>query len=349
MKEFGLCHLVALFMFLVLACLALADASKPGYHLIKRYDIGGGDGKTEYWDYITFDETSDRLYLSHNTEITVVDASTGHVVGTVSDVKRGHGIALVQDLGRGFVSSGGTNEVVVFDIKTLKVIARIKVGGNPDCIIYDPASGHIFAMNGETNNASVIDPAKDSVLATVPLGGRPEFAVADGKGMIYDNIEDKNEVVALDTHSLTIKSRWPIAPAAGATAMAMDKEHRRLFIGGRNKIFAIMNADNGQIVQTFPIGAGVDANIYEASSGLVFSAMRDGTLYLFHEDTPDKFSRVEIVHTELGARNIAIDPKTHKLFSDTVDFGAAPAPTAAQPNPQPAPVPGTFHLLVYER
>ena len=349
MKRFGLRHLLTICAFLIVAGLILADESKPGYHLIKRYDIGGGDGKTEYWDYITFDETSGRLYLSHNTEITVVDAASGRVVGTVSDVKRGHGIALVTDLGRGYISSGGTNEVVVFDVTTLKVIARIKVGGNPDCIIYDPASSHIFAMNGETNSASVIDPVKESVLATVPLGGRPEFAVADGRGMIYDNIEDKNEVVALDTRSLTIKNRWPIAPAAGATAMAMDKEHRRLFIGGRNKVFAIMNADNGQVVQTFPIGAGVDANIYEASSGLVFSAMRDGTLYLFHEDSPDKFSQVEIVHTQLGARNIAIDPKTHKLFSDTVDFGAAPAPTAAQPNPQPSPVPGTFHLLVYQR
>jgi YVTN family beta-propeller protein len=342
-------HCGVLLWLLAFAAFALAIGGKGSYHLLKKYEIGGGDPKTEYWDYITFDESTRRLYLSHNTEIKVVDSDTGNVVGTIANVKRGHGIALVKELGRGFISSGGTDEVVAFDINSLKILARIKVGGNPDCIIYDPASRHIFVMNGGTQTASVIDPAKLSVLATVPMGGRPEFAVADGKGLIYDNIEDKNEVAVLDSRTLTIKSHWPIAPAGAATAIAMDTRHRRLFIGGRNKTFAIMNADNGHIIQTFPIGDGVDSNIYEAKTGLVFSAMRDGTLYLFHEDTPDKFSQVEIVKTELGARNIAVDPKTHRIFSDSVDFGAAPPATDTQPNPQPAPIPGTFHLLVYGR
>jgi YVTN family beta-propeller protein len=342
-------HRGAFLFLLAFTAFALARAGKGGYHLLKKYNIGGGDPNTEYWDYITFDESTRHLYLSHNSEIKVVDSDTGHVVGTITAVRRGHGIALVKELGRGFISSGGTDEVVAFDIDSLKILARIKVGGNPDCIIYDPASRHIFVMNGGTQTASVIDPAKASVLATVPMGGRPEFAVADGKGLIYDNIEDKNEVVVLNSRTLTIKSRWPIAPAGAATAIAMDTRHRRLFIGGRNKKFAIMNADNGHIIQTFPIGDGVDSNIYEANTGLVFSAMRDGTLYLFHEDTPDKFSQVEIVKTELGARNIAVDPKTHRIFSDSVDFGDAPPATDARPNPQPAPIAGTFHLLVYGR
>jgi YVTN family beta-propeller protein len=347
MRKSGLYRGAIFCALLTLAGLAVASGSRVSYHLLKKYAIGGGGGRAEYWDYITFDSASRRLYLSHNTEVKVVNPDTGNIVGTIGDLKRDHGIALAKELGRGFISNGGANEVVVFDLKTLNVLGHIKVGGNPDCIIYDPASRHIFAMNGETKDASVIDPVNESVLATVPMGGRPEFAVADGKGMIYDNIEDKNEVAALDTNTLTIKDRWPIAPAGGATAMAMDTQHRRLFIGGRNKVFAIMDADNGKIIQTFPIGAGVDSNVFEPKTGLVFSAMRDATLYIFHEDTPEKFSQVQVVQTEYGARNIALDPKTHKLFSDTADFSAAGGSTSAQPNRQPVPIPGTFRLLIY--
>jgi outer membrane protein assembly factor BamB len=181
------------------------------------------------------------------------------------------------------------------------------------------------------------------------MGGRPEYAVADGKGMIYDNIEDRDEVVALDSHTNTVKAHWPIAPSGGATAMEMDVQHRRLFIGGRNKVLAIMDADTGKVLQTFPIGDGVDTNIYEPETALLFTATREGTLHIFHEDTPDKFSLVETIKTEFGARNMALDSKTHKLFIDTADFAPAAAPTTEQPKPQPTPVSGTFRLLVYGR
>ena len=181
------------------------------------------------------------------------------------------------------------------------------------------------------------------------MGGRPEYAVADGQGTIYDNIEDKNEVVALDTRTNTVKGRWPIAPAEGATAIDLDVPHHRLFIGGRNKVQAVMNVDTGKIVQTFPIGAGVDTNIFDAESGLLFVAVREGILHIFHEDNPDKFSMVEEVKTEFGARNMALDAKTHILFLSSADFLPAAQPTADQPNPQPAPVVGTFRLLAYGR
>jgi YVTN family beta-propeller protein len=334
---------------LALAGFALAGPPSGGYHLLKKYDLGAAPGGKEYWDYITFDPATHHLYISHNTEIKVVDADSGAVVGSIPDLKRVHGIALVSDLGRGFISDGGADEALVFDLKTLKVTNHIKTGGNPDCIIYDPASKHVFTMNGKSNDASVIDPASLTVVATIPMGGRPEYAVADGNGMIYDNIEDKNEVVALDSRANTVKARWPIAPAEEATAIDMDIQHRRLFIGGRNKVLAIMDADTGKVVQTFPIGSGVDTNIYEAGTGLLFTATREGTLHVFHEDSPDKFSVVETVTTEFGARNMALDPKTHKLFIDTADFAPAPAPTAEQPKPQPTPVSGTFRLLVYGR
>jgi YVTN family beta-propeller protein len=329
--------------------LAAAVAAPAGYHLLTKYDLGPAPGGKEYWDYIALDPISRHLYISHNTEVKVVDADTGKIVGSIGDLTRVHGIALVKDLGKGFISDGGADEAVVFDINTLKVTGHIKTGGNPDCIIYDPASKYVFTMNGKTNNASVIDPANDTVVTAIDMGGRPEYAVADGKGMIYDNIEDKNEVVALDSRTNTIKARWPIAPAEEATAMDMDVKHRRLFIGGRNKVLAIMDADTGKVVQTFPIGAGVDTNIYDPQTGLLFTAIRESTLHIFHEDSPDKFSVVEDVKTEFGARNAALDPKTHKLFIDTANFDPAPAPTAEQPHPQPVPVSGTFRLLVYGR
>ena len=334
---------------LSLGGLVLAGRTQGGYHLLKKYDLSAPPGSKEYWDYITFDPSTRRLYISHNTEVKVLDADSGAAVGTIPDLKRVHGIALVPHLGRGFISDGGADEAVVFDLKTLKVTNHIKTGSNPDCIIYDPASKHVFTMNGKSNDSSVIDPASLTVIATIPMGGRPEYAVADGKGMIYDNIEDKNEVVALDSRANAVKARWPIAPAAEATAIDMDVQHRRLFIGGRNKILAIMDADSGKVIQTFPIGSGVDTNTYEPETGLLFTAVREGALHIFHEDSPDKFSVVETVKTEFGARNMALDPKTHKLFIDTADFGPAPAPTADQPNPQPAPVSGTFRLLVYGR
>src|SRR6267142_2549318 len=309
LRRFTVCAVV-----LLLGGISLARVPESGYHLLNKYDLGAAPGGKEYWDYITFDAAAHRLYISHNTEVKIVDAESGSVVGSIPDLKRVHGIALVADLGRGFISDGGGDEAVVFDLKTLKVTGHIKTGGNPDCILYDPASKHLFTMNGKSNDATVIDPATETVVATIPMGGRPEYAVADGQGMIYDNIEDKDEVVALDSRTNTVKARWPIAPSGGATAMEMDVEHRRLFIGGRNKVLAIRD--------------GVDTNIYEPKTALLFTATREGTLHIFHEDTPDRCSLVETVKTEFGARNMALDPKTHKVFIDTADFAPAAAPSA---------------------
>jgi len=342
-------HLVVCGFVLLGAGLSVARAPEGGYHLLKKYGLGAAPGGKEYWDYISFDKASRRLYVSHNTELKVVDAGSGAIVGSIADLKRMHGTALVSELGRGFISDGGADEVVMFDMKTLKVMGHIKTGGNPDCIIYDSASKHVFAFNGKTDDASVIDPATATVVATIPMGGRPEYAVTDGQGTIYDNIEDKNEVAVIDTRSNTVKARWPIAPADGATAIDLDVQHHRLFIGGRNTVLAIMNVDSGKIVQTFPIGAGVDTNVFDPDSGSLFVAVREGILHVFHEDSPDKFSLVEEAKTEFGARNMALDPKTSTLFLSSADFAPAGQPTADQPNPQPTPVSGTFRLLVYGR
>ena len=325
-------------------------ASPPsGYHLLKKIPFRAAPGSIEYFDYITFDAATRRVYLSHGTEVKVLDADSASVIGTVSDLKRCHGIVVLNDLGRGFITDGDAGQVIVFDLKTFKKVGEIKADKDADSILYDPASKRIFVFNGSPKSSTVIDPAKGTVIATIPLGGAPEQAVADGKGTIYDNLEDTNEVVAIDSRSLKIKSRWPVAPAGQPVAIAMDRQHRRLFISGRNsKLLVVMDADNGKIIgQPFPIGDRVDTNIYDPETGVIAASTREGTIHIFHEDSPDKISVVETVKTEFGAKTMALDPKTHYLYVDTSDFGPAPAPTPQQSNPQPVAKPGTFRLLVY--
>jgi YVTN family beta-propeller protein len=318
----------------------------PGYHLLKKIPFPAAEGGREYFDYITFDPAARRIYLAHGTEVLVVEAGTGALAGKITGLKRCHGVVLVPDLGRGFITDGDAAEIVMFDIKTLKTIGRIKGEQDADAIRYDSASKRIFVFNGDPHSATVIDPAKGTVITTLPLGGAPEQAAVDGQGMIYDNLEDKNEVIAIDSRTLKITARWPVAPAGGPTSMAMDREHRRLFIGGRNPaMFVVMNADTGQIVgQSFPIGKRVDSNIFDAETGLIAASTGDGTIHIFHEDSPDKFSEVQTVMTEPGAKTMALDPKTHNLLVDTSDFGAP-----AQGQRQPRAVPGTFRLLIYGR
>ena len=336
---------------LLLGAYALAVWAAGGYHLIKKVPFGAAPGGTEYFDYVNVDAAARRVYLSHGTEFIVVDADEGTTVGTISGLKRSHGVALVPELNRGFISDGGAAQIVIFDLKTLKTIAQIKGEDDADSIIYDPASKHVFVFNGTPKSATVIDPAKGTVIATMPLGGAPEQAVADGKGMIYDNLEDTNEVIAIDSRDLKIKSRWPVAPAGQPVSIAIDPVHRRLFIGGRKpKMLVVMDADSGKIIgQPFPIGDRVDTNVYDPETGLIAAATREGTLHIIHEDSPDKYSVVETVKTEFGAKTMALDPKTHNLYLSTSDFGPAPAPTEKQPNPQPVATPGTFRLLIYGR
>jgi outer membrane protein assembly factor BamB len=334
---------------LLLGILAVASPPAVHYHLLKKAPLGAAaGGGREYFDYLTVDSKARRVYVSHGTEVKVADADTGAVVGTIPGLKQCHGIALVEELGKGFISDGGAAKTIIFDMATLKVTGEAKGEEDADSIIYDPASKHVFVFNGDPKSATVIDPANGTVVKSLSLGGGPEFAAADGKGMVYNNIEDKNEVIAIDSMTLTVKSRWPVAPAGQPTALAMDREHRRLFVAGRNpQKLVILDADNGKVIQSFPISAGADANVFEPETGLIFASTRDGMVHIFHEDTPDKYSEVETVKTEYGAKTMALDSKTHNIYLATADFGPAPAPTAERPHPNPAPIPGTFHLLIY--
>ena len=205
-------------------------------------------------------------------------------------------------------------------------------------------------MNGEPNSATVIDARSGAVVETIKLGGAPEFAVADGEGTIFINLENKDEVVAVDSHTLKIMSRWPVAPAGGPTALAMDIKHRRLFSAGRNpQMLVAMDADSGKVIQSFPISAGVDAAAYDPETGMIFASTREGKVHIFHEDTPDKFSEAGTVTTEFGAKTMGLDTKTHNIFVDTADFGPQPAPSKDQPRPRRAAIPGTFRVLIYGR
>ena len=335
----------------LLSSFALAIAATGGYHLLKKYPFGAAEGSTrEYFDYITVDSSARRVYVSHGTEIKVLDADTGNLIGKITGLKQDHGVAVATEFGRGFISDGGQGKVIIFDLKTLKVMGEAKADDDADCVIYDPASQRVFAMNGHPHSSTVIDAKSGTVVGTIDLGGGPEFAVADGKGTVYINLEDKDEVVSVDSHTLTVKSRWPVAPAGAPTALAMDIQHRRLFSAGRKpQMIVMMDADSGKVIQSFPISGGVDAAAFEPETGLIFASTREGKVHIFHEDSPDKFSEVETVTTEFGAKTMGLDTKTHKFFVDTVDFAPPAAPTADRPRPQRTAVPGSFHVLVYGR
>src|SRR3981081_3937602 len=258
---------------------AVALASPPSYHLIKKIPLGAAPGGGEYFDYVTIDAAARRVYLSHGAEVKVLDADNFSVVGTISGLKRCHGIVVLPELGKGFITDGDAAQVAVFDLKSLKITGKIKNSPDTDSIVYDPASKLIFTFNGDSKNATVIDPVKETVVKVIDMGGAPEQPVADGKGSIYDNNEEKNDVAVIDTKTLTVKARWPVAPAGSPVAMDMDREHRRLFSSGRDPSFLVMmDADSGKVLQSLPISSGVDANIFEPETGWLFVATRAGTL-----------------------------------------------------------------------
>lgn len=317
--------------------------SVAGYHLLKRIEIGGEGG----WDYLTVDGAARRLYVSHATRVVVIDIDKGAVVGEIPSTNGVHGIAIAPELGRGFTSNGRDNTSTIFDLKTLNVLGQVKTGTNPDAIIYDPATRRVFAFNGRSADATAIDAAAGTVAGTIALGGKPEFAAADGRGMVYVNIEDKSEVVAIDSKKLTVKARWPLAPGQEPSGMAMDRQTRRLFIGCANKKMIVMNADNGRVVADLPIGDGVDGTTFDPETKLAFSSNGEGTLTVVHEDSADKFAVVENAPTQRGARTLALDPKTHAVFLATAQFGPPPAATPERPHPRPSMVPGSFVILVF--
>jgi DNA-binding beta-propeller fold protein YncE len=322
-----------------------STAADPGYHVIKTYKLGGEGG----WDYLNLDSSSRRLYISRATHVIVIDADSGKPVGDIPDTPGVHGIALAPELGRGFVSNGREGTVTIFDIQTLKLITKVKVGDNPDAILYDPATKRVFTFNGKSHDSTALDAAKGTVLGTIKLEGKPEFAASDGKGEIFVNIEDKSQLDAIDPAKLEVKSRWPLAPCEEPSGLSIDREHRRLFAGCDNKMMAVVDADSGKVLATPAIGDGVDATAFDPGTGLAFASCGEGVLTVVREESPNKFSVAENVKTQEGARTLALDDKTHQVFVVTAKFGPPPAPTADQPHPRHSILPDTFVVLVLSK
>ncbi len=328
-------------------CSAQTDAKNKtasnGYHLLKRIAVGGEGG----WDYVYDDAENHRLYVSHATKVVVIDTNTYAVVGEIANTNGVHGIAVADKLGRGFTSNGRDDSVTIFDLKTLKALDTIKVGKNPDAILYDEATNRVFTFNGRSNDATVIEAATGKVAGTIALGGKPEVAQSDLKGTIFVNIEDKSEIAVIDARGLTVKSRWSIAPGEEASGLAIDRKTHRLFAVCSNEKMVVVNYETGKVVAEIPTGEGTDAAAFDAKSKLAFSSNGAGTLTVVREDSADKFTVAETVATMRGARTMALDEKTHKIFLPTAQFGEAPAPTAERPHPRPPIVPNSFVILVY--
>jgi DNA-binding beta-propeller fold protein YncE len=320
-----------------------APAGKSGYHLIKKVKLGGEGG----WDYLSVDAASRRLFISRGTHVMVVDADQGTVVGDIPDTQGVHGIALVSEMNKGFTSNGRNATVTIFDMKTLKTLGEVKTDKDPDAIIYDPASKRVFTFNGDASSSTAIDAATGKVVGTVALGGGPEFAAADGKGHVFVNLEDKSELVKFDATSLKVEKSWPLAPCESPSGLAIDAEHEILVVGCHNKMMAFLDGNSGHVIGTVPIGQGVDANRFDADTGLAFASCGDGTVAVAHEDSPDKFTLVDTINTQRGARTMELDRSNHNLYLVSADFGATPAATAEHPHPRPAIVPDTFVLLIY--
>jgi DNA-binding beta-propeller fold protein YncE len=322
--------------------IAANGAGAPGYHIVNRWQLGGEGG----WDYLKVDSAARRLYISRATRVMVVDLDSGKSVGEIADTPGVHGIALVPEVGKGFISNGRENTVSVFDPQSLKTLKKIKVGNRPDAIWYDAASKRVFTFNAGSQDATAIDVEKGEVAGTIPLGGKPEFAASDGKGTVFVNLEDKNQLFALDAEKLTVKERWPLPGCEEPSGLSMDQKNRRLFVGCGNKVMPVVNADNGKVVATLPIGDGVDATAFDEDTHLAFASCGEGVLTVVREDSGDKFSVAENVSTEKGARTMAIDSKTHQLYTVTAKFGPPPAASATQPHPRPTILPDSFVVLV---
>jgi len=293
----------------ILALLSLG-AAPAGYQVSKKIALPGTGG----WDYLTVDEAARRVYVSHATQVVVLDADRLEVLGTIPGLAGVHGIALASEFGRGFITSGQTDSVAVFDLNTLKKIEDVKVGKKPDAIVYDPASKKVFAMNGDGESSTAITAADNKVVGTVALGGGPEFTVADGHGNIFVNLEDKSELLRIDTETLQVKNRWKVAPCEAPSSMAFDATNSRLFLGCRSKVMAVVDSGTGKVVASFPIGDKADASVFDRVGKIVFTSTGDGHIYGFQQNSADSYTAIPVIDTAAGSKTMTLDPKTRNLI-----------------------------------
>jgi DNA-binding beta-propeller fold protein YncE len=317
----------------------VAEQTLP-YKITHTYLLGEDGG----WDYIVPDPPNHRLFIARQTRVMVVDSDTGALIGEVPDIHGAHGTAVVERTGRGFATSGNDQSVVMFDLKTLKVLGRIPAAEDADAIIYDDASRRIFTFNGDAHSSTVIDPEAGTAITNIALGGKPEYGASAGDGKVYANLTDTSEVVEIDAKGATVLRRWSTLPCKQPVAMAIDTAHHRLFSGCRSGVMAISDYYAGKVVSTVPIGTGVDGAGFDASSDTAFASNADGTLTVIHQDTPDQYRVVQDLPTAPASRNMGLDPATHRVFVASAKFG--PVPAGGRRGPV---LPDSFSLLVIER
>jgi YVTN family beta-propeller protein len=350
-KEFEtIMHTTKLLRLLVWICILCCQNAKaeqslenPQFALMKKFNVGGEGG----WDLLTFDAAHHRLFVSRSSHVQVIDADSGKVIGDIPGTEGVHGIALADYLNVGFTSNGKSNSVTVFDLNTLKVIETIKISGqNPDVIIYEPKSKHVISFNGRSSNATVIDLVARKEIVTIGLPGKPELAVFDDSGNVFVNIEDKNEIIVIDTSSNKVIKTFALGQGVEPTGLAIDKKNGRLFSVCANKKMEILDSETGRLVSEVVIGSGPDSAAFAPDLGIVFSSNGDGTLTLVRENDSENFSVLQNVITQKGARTMAYDADTHRAFLVTASYGETPPATKEQPKPRPATIPNTFAVLV---
>ena len=300
------------------ATATVALAASVNYQVLKKAAVPGAGG----WDYVIVDENGRRVYVTHATQVDVLDADSAAVVGTIPNTPGAHGVAIASEFGRGYISAGKSDAVIPFDLKTLQTSAEIKVGKKPDAIIYEPFSKSIYVMNGDSDSISVLDAKSGTVKGSIELGGGPEYAVSDGKGNVWVNLEEKNETLHIDAKTMKVKDRYPLAPCGTPTALSLDAQNRRLFVGCRSKHLAVLNADTGKVIATYPIGERVDASAFDPSTRMVFLSTGDGKVFVFHQDSADSYTLAQEIVTVKGAKTMGYDSKTKNVFVPTSDNGA---------------------------
>ncbi len=324
------------------ATLALPRPAAPqsGPYQVTRHVQLGGDGG---WDYITVDTAGNRIFLTRSDRVMVVDQNSLRLITEIPGLQRGHGVALAYAAGHGFVTSGADSTVTMFDLRTLEVLGTTTAGVDDDAVLFDAASDHVFTFNGDAHSASVIDPVSGERVGTIPLGGKPEFGVSAGNGKVYVNIEDRSEVVEIDARAMKVMRRWSLAPCEEPSGLAIDVAHHRLFSVCHSRVMAISDADAGRVVATVPIGAGVDGARFDPGTGYAFASNGDGTLTVVHQDSPDAYHVVQNVATLPGARTLALDARTHTVYTVSAKFGPMPEGEGRR---RPPLVPGSFELMV---
>jgi YVTN family beta-propeller protein len=325
---------------------ALAAPLGSGYHLVKKVVLGGEGG----WDYVNANPDTHRVYISRGTHIMVLDPD-GKVVGDIPNLKGTHGAALVPELNRGYSSNGQSNSVTIFDLKTLQVIKEVPLPAaqGPDGYLYDPTSKRVFVFNARSQDATGIDAETGEVAGTVPLGGKPEAAVADGQGHIFVNNEDKTLLVEFDSKTFKVLNNRPIDGCESPSGLAIDTAHKRVFVGCHNQQMVVVDYTAGKSVAKIPIGTGIDATWFDPGTQLAFSSCGDGTITAAHEDSPDKYTVVDTIKTQQGARTMALDTGNHMIYTVTAEFGPTPAASPENPRPRPAIIPNTFTLLIFAK